>query len=252
MPKLQQIGLKPGTVIISSNGTVTRTFAGTMMHRTLLPVETARAMCGQLREYGTTVFTFDREGPGDLVIESIIQLHARIAKWVESNREHLVEFVPLERAFDGGESPVQGMVCGTIEQMRDAEASLLMSGFAQDVEMHRTVYPDQDLCILDLLPPGVSKGTALKRLADLRGIQRDEVLAIGDNYNDLDMMEYAGHRALMANAPEELVELAGERGWAITASNDDDGVAMVIEAALSAGQAAGGHVARALGTTVTG
>jgi hypothetical protein len=234
MPLLRQLDLAQSTVIISSNGTVSRTFAGKTLHRTLMPVETARSLCGLMRSYGTLVFTFDREGPGELVIESLVQLHARIAKWVEANRSNLVEIVPLEQAFESGDTPVQGMVCGTIEQMRQAEGLVARSEFAADIEMHRTEYAEQDLCILDLLPPGVSKGTALKRLADLRGIAREDVLAIGDNYNDFDMLEYAGQRALMSNAPEELIEIAKDRGWSITDSNDEDGVAAAIEAAMSA------------------
>jgi tRNA(Arg) A34 adenosine deaminase TadA len=71
MPLIEPIGLKPETVLITSNGTVMRTMAGQPIDRFLLPVETARALCPALRPFGTTVFTFDREGPGELVLESV-------------------------------------------------------------------------------------------------------------------------------------------------------------------------------------
>lgn len=238
MPLLVQLGLRSDTVIITSNGTVTRTFAGERIARNLLPVETARTLCGLLREYGTMVFTFDRSDPADagkpdLVIESVEQLHTRIAMWVEANRSQLTEVSPLERAFDSGEVPVQGMVCGTVQEMREAEARLATSELAGALEMHRTEYPARDLCILDLLPRGVSKGRALKNLAESRGLRRDQVLAIGDNYNDVEMMEYAGHAALMANSTPELQEMAAERGWTIPGTNDEDGVALAIEAVVA-------------------
>lgn len=234
MPLLKPIGLKPETVIITSNGTVTRTFAGDRMDRSLLPVETARELCEPLRQFGgATVFTFDREGPGELVIESIEQLHTRIAAWVEANRTSLQEVRPLERAFDTGEGPVQGMVCGTVEEMNRAEAWLEQSRFAKLIEMHQTQYPARNLSILDLLPPGCSKGVALRRLAAQRGLRREEMMAIGDNFNDVEMLELAGNAVLMGNAAAELLDTGRELGWRIAPTNDEDGVAVVIEDVMS-------------------
>ncbi len=232
-PLIHPIGLKPETVLITSNGTVTRTLAGERMERALLPVETARELCGVLRQFGgTTVFTFDRDGYGELVIESLEQLHARIAAWVEANRPWLEEVVPLERAFDAGEAPVQGMICGTVEEMNRAEAWLAASGYAQRIEMHQTQYPTRNLSILDILPPGCSKGVALGKLAARRGLRPEEIMAIGDNYNDAEMLKFAGHPVLMGNASPELQVMGRELGWHITGTNDEDGLAQAIEDVL--------------------
>ncbi len=232
-PLILPVGLKPETVLITSNGTVTRTLAGAAIDRFFLPVQTARALCSALRPFGTTVFTFDREGGGELVLESLDHLRGRIAMWVEANRRAILEVVPLERAFDDGEAPVQGMVCGGVEEMRRAEEWLAGSAFVGHVEVHRTEYPARDLTILDILPPGCSKGAALGRLAEQRGIGRGEILAIGDNWNDLEMLEFAGHPAVMANGAPDLVALARERGWTIAAGNDEDGVAQIVESVLA-------------------
>jgi hypothetical protein len=196
-------------------------------------VETARALCPALRGFGTAVFTFDREGPGELVLESLEQVHGRIALWVEANRASIQEVRPLERAFDGGEAPVQGMVCGGVAAMREAEAWLMASAFSGEIELHRTEYPVRDLTILDILPPGCSKGTALRRLAERRGFRREEVLAIGDNWNDLSMLEFAGTAVVVANGAPDLVALARERGWTIAPGNDADGVAEIVESVLA-------------------
>ena len=175
------------------------------------------------------VFTFDREGAGALVIESLQQLHARIDRWVEANRPYLVEVQPIERAFDGGEEPIQGMICGTVAEMVAAEKQLLLSDVAGQIAMHRTEYPARNLSILDLLPPGCSKGAALDSLAEIRGLKRSQIMAIGDNLNDLEMLEYAGRAVVMANASDEVRALARRRGWELTASNDEDGVALAVE-----------------------
>ena len=232
-PLIHPVGLKPGTVMITSNGTVTRTLGGNRMDRFFLPIETARELCPVLRQLGgTTVFTFDREGPGELVLESIAQLHARIAAWVEANRPWIQEIQPLERAFDSGEAPVQGMVCGTVTAMREAETWLENHEISRKIELHRTEYPLRDLAILDILPPGCSKGMALRRLTQSRGIEPAEVMAIGDNFNDLDMLEFAGQPVVMANAAPDLVQIASDRGWRVTSANDEDGVAKAIESVL--------------------
>ncbi|HTW49539.1 MAG TPA: HAD family hydrolase [Acidobacteriaceae bacterium] len=238
-PLLDPAGLRPETVFITSNGTVTRTLGGERIDRFFLPVETARALCPALRPFGTTVFTFDREGEGELVVESLEQVHRRIALWVEANRPWIREVRPLERAFDAGDAPVQGMVCGTVAAMREAEDWLTRSEYAPVIEVHRTEYPARDLTILDILPPGCSKGVALRRLAERRGVAREEILAIGDNWNDLEMLEYAGHAVVMSNGAPDLVQLARQRGWELAPGNDEDGVARVIESVLAGSRVSG-------------
>lgn len=56
-------------------------------------------------------------------------------------------------------------------------------------------------------------------------------MAIGDNYNDLEMLEYAGLPVVMGNASEELKQ----NGWRVTASNAENGVAAVLEEVLQTG-----------------
>ncbi|HEX4065928.1 MAG TPA: HAD family hydrolase [Acidobacteriaceae bacterium] len=237
-PLLEPIGLERETLVISSNGTVTRTLGGKSIDRFLLPVETARALAPALRRFGTTVFTFDREGgdragSGVLVVESLEALHARVRVWVEANRPWIREVRPLERAFDEGEAPVQGMVCGSVAEMRRAEEWLSTSELAPRIELHRTEYPARDLTILDILPPGCSKGAALQRIAEKQGILPEEIMAIGDNWNDLAMLEVAGRPVVMGSGAPDLLELAQQRGWEIAPGNDEDGVAEILEPLLA-------------------
>lgn len=238
-PLIAPVGLKPETVMITSNGAVTRTLGGAPIHRIALPVETARALCPALRPLGTTVFTFDREGPGEMVLETLDHLHPRMNLWVEANRASIRQVRPLERAFDQGDAPVQGMVCGTVARMRSAQQQLDAGDLADRIQIHRTEYVARDLTILDILPPGCSKGAALRRLAAERGIARGEILALGDNWNDLEMLECAGRPVVMANGAPDLVLEAQRRGWALTASNDEDGVAQILESVLARSRVSG-------------
>ncbi len=198
--------------MISSNGAVIRRHDGTLLERQFLTAATARRLCGSLRPYGTLLFTFDREGMGALVIENLTPLHARIERWVEANRPYLIEVQPIESAFDGEDLPIQGMVCGGVESMRLAEEGLLASGLHAEVSMHRTEYEKRDLSMLDLLPLGSSKGQAIHQLAQMRGLEPHEIMAIGDNLNDVEMLKYAGRAVLMGNASDEM-HAAGRGAW---------------------------------------
>jgi hydroxymethylpyrimidine pyrophosphatase-like HAD family hydrolase len=99
--------------------------------------------------------------------------------------------------------------------------------------LNRTEYPARDLSILDILPAGCSKGAAILSLAATHGIAPAQILAIGDNWNDVSMLEIAGSAVLMANAPPDLKLFAASRGWPIAPPNSADGVAHTIESALA-------------------
>jgi hydroxymethylpyrimidine pyrophosphatase-like HAD family hydrolase len=79
--------------------------------------------------------------------------------------------------------------------------------------------------MVDIVRAGCSKGSALRAWSQHRGFASIEVMAMGDNLNDLQMLEFAGTPVLMGNALEELKV----RGWAVTATNDEAGVARAIE-----------------------
>jgi hypothetical protein len=76
------------------------------------------------------VFTFDRPGRGELVLEDLDQAHGRIAMWIEANRNAIEVVKPLEQALIDGEDPIQGMVAGSLSQVREAEAALKASQWA--------------------------------------------------------------------------------------------------------------------------
>jgi Cof subfamily protein (haloacid dehalogenase superfamily) len=242
VPLLEGLGLRAETPLITSNGAVIRTLEGKPIDRCHMESRVARGLCGLLRPFGALVFTFDRPGCGELVLEDIDQVQGRIAVWVETNR-HAIEVVkPLESALRDGDDPIQGMVTGPVNKMRDAEKALRGSHWINSCECVRTEYLSRDVSILDLLPRGVSKGWALEKLAGTLGIERRETMAIGDNWNDVAMFEWAAQAVVMGNAALELRTLAKTSGWKQAPPNDQDGVAVVLEAALKRLTAAGGVV----------
>lgn len=78
---------------------------------------------------------------------------------------------------------------------------------------------------LEFTEKGVTKGTSLDQLIKTCQIKREEVIAIGDSYNDLSMIEFAGLGVAMGNAPDDIKEVANF----VTDTNMNDGVAKVVE-----------------------
>jgi len=237
VPLFEGMGLRADTPLITSNGAVVRTLGGEAIESCHLEARVARGLCGLMRPFGALVFTFDRPGRGELVVEDLEQAHGRIALWVEANRKAIEVVKPLEQALmdseDPANKPIQGMAAGGLARMRDAEKALKESDWKGCCECVRTEYPARDLAILDLLPKGISKGWALERLATRLGVDRKQTMAIGDNWNDVDMLEWAGQGVMMGNAAAELRAMAKLRGWKQALPNERDGVAVVLEAALS-------------------
>jgi Cof subfamily protein (haloacid dehalogenase superfamily) len=214
--------------LISSNGAVTRSLKGETFHRDLLPVETCRRLCGNMKEFrGNTVLTFDTESKGAIVLERMDELTSSIQRWLEKNMDFIEFVIPLEKSLIM--DPVQAMFCGPIPRMHEALARLANCGLQEEITVLRTEYPVRDLSIIDVLNRGCSKGHALERWAAFRGIPREEVMAIGDNYNDIEMLAFAGHPFIMGNASEEL----RGRGWAVTLPNDQSGISAALGQVLS-------------------
>jgi len=221
LPIAQQLGFD--LWLISSNGAVTRSLSGETFHRDLMPRELCRELCVSMQEFrGNTVLTFDKEIKGAIVLEHLDDLNASIRRWLEKNMAYIEFVVPIEKALVS--DPIQAMFCGSMARMSEALQTLEACRMGNRITILRTEYPERDLSMIDVLNAGCSKGHALERWAAHRGFRREQVMAIGDNHNDVEMLEFAGHPVIMGNACEEL----RGRGWNVTLGNDQCGVAAAL------------------------
>jgi Cof subfamily protein (haloacid dehalogenase superfamily) len=227
LPIAEQLGFD--LFLISSNGAITRSIRGETFYRDLLPADTCRQLCEAMVEFrGNTVLTFDKRGKGAIVLEHVSELENNIRRWLEKNLQYIDLVVPVEKALVT--NPVQAMFCGPIVRMQQALTALAACPLASRITVLRTEYPERDLSIVDVLNTGCSKGHALERWAGYRGVPKGQVMAIGDNYNDIEMLAFAGYPVIMGNASEDL----RGRGWKVTLSNAQNGVAAALEPVLAA------------------
>jgi hydroxymethylpyrimidine pyrophosphatase-like HAD family hydrolase len=164
---------------------------------------------------------FDRPREGQVVFEEIDWEHPRHAAFFAANRPFLRQVSPLEACLT--EDPIQVMFSGACVEMRALFDDLQQHAHAFSVAL--TQYEHRNFSLVDVVRAGCSKGSALRAWSERRGIGQEEVMAMGDNLNDLQMLEFAGTPVLMGNALAELKA----RGWPVTGTNDEAGVAQAIE-----------------------
>lgn len=225
LPIAQELGFP--IWLISSNGALIRSSNSETFFTDRLPARTARELIQYMDEFRRhAVLTFDRPAnvPGNdsLVLESADELNKTVSRWLELNRPYIKFVSPLEDALT--EDPLQAMYCGRLAAMEVLQKRLSQADFLDKITIMRTQYDHRDLCILDILNRECSKGHALRRWAEERGLRPEQIMAIGDNHNDLEMLEFAGVAVVMGNASNELKQ----NGWKVTGSNEESGVAQAV------------------------
>ena len=217
--------------IIAHNGALTKhARTATTVAARLLPLEAAHAVLRVGRACGAdAMVSDDPHGAGLLVYERASEGNRELARYIEWSRRvagtesevlavpSLIDYLdhdPVHIAFAGG--------CATMNDL----GRVLAAELNGRVRIVRTFYTKKDFALLDIISPQASKGAGLAAVAAEYGVAREEVMAIGDNFNDLEMLEFAGTSVVMSNAE---ADLSRGRPFHSTASNDEDGVALAIE-----------------------
>ena len=203
--------LKLNLPLITYQGALVKYAGGQVVYHKPLPLSLSRRIARHILPYGYHLNVYindelymDRESPEGRRYLSISKVPV-----------HLVENLP--EAID--QNPTKLLVIAEEPQL-DALATDLRAVFGTAVNITKSK-PH----FLEIGHRKATKGLALERLARSLGLQASQVMAIGDSWNDLDMIEFAGIGVAMANALPEVKEIADY----ITCNNDDDGVAEAIE-----------------------
>lgn len=210
--------------LISHNGALTKnveTLETLDYHP--LDIEIARAIISFGRECGVDMICCDDpDGLGKMVIEGVSEENRSLHRYLDKYRDSVSVVSDLLEYVD--HSPIQIMFSGCCDPMDDF-AARLKAAIGERIQLFKTRYRSADLTILDALSLTASKGASLAAIAKKHGVAREEIMAIGDNHNDLTMLRYARLGVVMANAEDELKRM----GFELTSSNEEDGVAEAIE-----------------------
>lgn len=213
----------PITMIVN-NGALVKSSSGETQLMNLLPRGIAARVLDAAGSFGELASVcFNRPRENQVIYEHIDWDDPLRGGYFARNREYLGVTRPLRDCLT--EDPIQVMFTGYANQMREVEAFLTGLPFASEYSLAITVYDKRDFGLVDVIAAGCSKGATLAEWVRRRGWSRDDVMAIGDNLNDLEMLQYAGLPVVMGNSVPELKSL----GWRETLSNDQCGVAAAIE-----------------------
>lgn len=199
----------------------------------LLDLETTREVVRVGKQFGgNALVSADPHGKGSMLYDRVsadniplqryiawaTRLHGDEAEHavihVEDLNDALVDHEVIHISFSGQCEPMERMF------------TFLDGELQESVTILPTIYPHLDFTLLDILPSDASKGTGVEKLATLNSLTAAEVMVIGDNHNDLEMLEFAGTPVVMGNAGAGLLERAE---FYKTVSNNENGVAAAIE-----------------------
>src|SRR5262245_8380768 len=219
-PIAAELGLEL-PIVLHNGALVKDSLTGQVLDHCHLPLATASAAIGLIGRHGLQPIVYENAFGGELMVAGPPELDSPATARYLSTKE-----VALRRAPRGRlglvDDPLQLVVADTAERA-DPLLRELASGPWRTVTSMSTLVPDARF--VEILSPDCSKASAIGRLAASHGVGLAEVVAVGDNYNDLDMIESAGLGIAMGNAP------AGVRARAdwVAPPVDEDGLAVAIE-----------------------
>ena len=214
----------PGVLLAAHNGAILKRLNGELLHHQLLPCAVAKRVVQIAKELGLCPVVF--EGTQDAANIFVEDYGDQLSEWergyLQENREHLKWVDNLTTDLPGDVIEIISVV--RAEKVHDIAATF-QTHLNGQVKPILVIINDGQLAFLGLSHATVGKDLPLRYLAQQMAIHPSEILAIGDNYNDLDMLQFAGTGVVMENADDTLKG----HGFYVTDSNDADGVAAALE-----------------------
>ena len=213
----------PLTLVVN-NGAVVKRKSGETEIRHLLSREAAQVVLAETRHLEDSVaVVFDRPDERQIVFERMDWSHPNRRGYYEKNKAFISQTAALvsEVLVD---DPIQVMFNGSVAPMRTLAAALRALPVADRISVALTEYEPRHFSLVDVNAAGCSKGTTLARWASSRGVTPDEVMAVGDNFNDVEMLDFAGVAVVMGNATDALKS----RGYILAGTNDENGLAEAV------------------------
>jgi len=211
--------------LISSNGALVTSPSGEVLHRNFLPRGVARRVLEFSRDFRPyTAAIYHQPGRGQVVLQRNAVPDGPLGWYLTNSPDCFEQVNDLESALAA--DPIQILFGGPPATIEPAEPLLRSSPIAAEIHLTWTKYLLRDISLLDVMNAGCTKGATLALWAERCDITASEVMAIGDNFNDLEMLQFAGLPVVMGNRTPGF----GEAHWTLTLSNDQDGVAAALRA----------------------
>ena len=231
-PRVLQLDF-PDVLLAAHNGAILKRLNGELLHHQLLSHTLAQKVVQIAKELKLRPVVFEgTQDSANLFVENYgDQLDDWEREYLWENKAHLKWVDNLATDLPGDVIEIISVV--PAEKAHDI-AAVFRNRLNGQVKPILVIINNGRLAFLGLSHASVGKDLPLRHLAEKMAICPSEILAIGDNYNDLDMLQFAGTSVVMENADEALKQ----RGFHVTASNDADGVAAALERFVLSGDTA--------------
>ena len=217
LPRVREIGLK-GLVIACQGSVIADIESGKIIRNVKLTSAQTSYICSKLEEVGANVQVFTDEGfYTDIAPE---EEHLKLYEKITGIDAKFTDGEPVSQYVLKRDIACQKVASLVAYEEQAALFEKLTEIFGDEYEVTCSAK-----VLIEITPVGENKGTALKFLSDYYNIPRDKTCAIGDNLNDLSMIEEAGYGVAVGNSSP----LLKEKAKIITVTNDEHAVAKVIE-----------------------
>lgn len=215
-----------GAMVIDTGHQVT-------LHRMLMESALAAGVCQVLQDHGHAALALqDTAHAGvDYLISAEIDVNESTRRWMELTR------ATWRRVENLGQHPHEHTVrVGIVAETEDIEAvrRTLVEKFAERIFLQSIFVPAQRVQVLEVFDPSVNKWEGVLHVARRHGILPGQIVAIGDDVNDIHMIANAGLGVAMGNARDEIKAIAGR----VIGSNHDEGLADFLEELVDSGAVA--------------
>lgn len=213
-----------GSAVFVGGAMVVDTRQRVTLHRTMMEPALAAELCAFVEERGQTALALQDTGAAgvDYLVSGDIPLNEPTRAWMAVTAAK-IHRVPRLGAYAHEHTIRVGIVAMPAETRR-IQAELL-ERFGPRIVVHSLFVPAYDVEVLEVFDPSVNKWQGLLHVARRHGIDPSEIIAIGDDVNDLAMIKGAGLGVAMGNARPEVLEIADK----VIGANADEGLAAFLE-----------------------
>ncbi len=211
-PYAEELGLN--VPLITYNGALVKnSLTEEILYKRCLPLDEAVNVVKKCQKYDLSLNVYVNDM---LYVEKItenVKKYADMVKIPVNKVDNLIDFFEINN-----ERPIKMLAIGDEEELTKMRYEITEEGTSLYITSSYQLF-------LEFLHKEATKGLGLEAAAKNLGVEQDEIIAIGDNENDIEMLKYAGTAVVMENARSDIKRYAD----IVTKSNDDDGVAEAIE-----------------------
>jgi Cof subfamily protein (haloacid dehalogenase superfamily) len=199
------------------------------LHRTAVEPKLAAEICEVIESFGHAALALqdDLVQGFDYLVSGDLEMNVETVRWMQVTHAK-VKRVPRLAKHQHDHTIRVGMV-GSHDEIREVEIAL-QEKFAERIFMHAIAVPAAGVDVLEIFDPSVNKWEGILHIARRHGIEPEQIIAIGDDINDLHMIKNAGLGVAMGNARPQLKAIAKR----VIGTNHDEGLAEFLEEIVAA------------------